>query len=121
MNTDDGDVLRFKEHIAGDLQTSVWPGFVPPGGDPISICPQIIIFGLTPIAHGWSHFKFNDNDVQPWLNPNRHNINSFGFNANGVLLNYATGEPMKFMMYAHGAWDGIDPGSFRSIIKTKLN
>ena len=114
MGTDGEEVLRFKERINGDLQTSVWQGFVPPD------CGLIVGFGLTPIANGYSHFKFNDNDVNPSLNPNRHNVNSFGFNANGVLLNYNTGEPMRFMMYFHGTWDGIDFDSFRSIVKTKL-
>ena len=119
IDTDGDTRFRFKDHITGDLQTSLWAGFVFPGG-PGGLCDQIVNAGLTPIANGYSRFKFNDNDVEPWLNPNRHNINSFGFNANGILHNYDTGEPMRFMRYVHGTWDGIDEDSFRSIVKTKL-
>ena len=120
MDAEGEDVLRFKNHIKGDLQTSVWPGYVPPGSDPISLCPQVVVFGLTPIANGWSRYIWNDNDVNPGLNPDRHNMNSAGFNAHGVLVNYETGEPMRFKMRFHGIWDGLDPESIRTILELKL-
>jgi hypothetical protein len=114
MNTDDEALLRFKQQIRGELQTSVWDGFAPP------VCGPIIELGLTPIANGSSHFKLNDNDLIPSLNPDGHNFNSYGYNANGVLLNYDTGEPMRFMTYFHATWDGESIDSFRSIQKVKL-
>ncbi len=116
MRTDGEDVLRFKNHFKGDLQTSVWPGFVPP----LAACTQVWNGFGGPIASGWSRFKWNDNDVIPQLNPDRRNMNTFGFNANGNLIDSVTGETLRFMMYVHAAWDGIDGASFRSIIKTKL-
>jgi hypothetical protein len=120
MGTDDEVVLRFKRLVnSTDMLTSVWPGLAPSGG-PGNVCLQILFGGVTPIANGWSHFRFNDNDTNPSLNPDRHNMNSAGFNANGVLINYDTGEPMRFMMYAHLIWDGIDFASTRTISKTKL-
>ncbi len=63
----------------------------------------------------------NDNDVVPWWNPDRHNMNSFGFNANGFLYDFSTNERMRFMMSYHAMWDGIDDASFTEMLKTNLH
>ncbi len=116
MQTDGEDVIRFKDHIVGDVQVYVYSGFSPPG----VLCAQIF-FGLDElIASGMAHFVFNDNDVVPSLNPDRRNMNTFGFNTNGHLFNATTGERMRFMMFWHAAWDGQDPASFREKFKFKL-
>ena len=111
-----GDGHRYKRHFSGDLFTTVWPGIAGPG----AVCEQIFLGTGQPIATGMAYFRFNDNDVEPWLNPDRHNMNSFGFNANGTLYDFATGEPMRFMMYWHAMWDGIDEASFKEIFKSRL-
>ena len=115
MDTDGDDILRFMERFRGDLLTSVWEGFVPPGG-PFGVCS-----GVTPIANGYSRFKGWDNDKVPWLNPDRHNANAFGFNANGTLIYYDTGEPARFTMLANAVWDGLDSDSFRVLTRTTLD
>lgn len=121
MDTDGDDVLRFKSHVSSnDMVTSVWPGFASADDGPDNICLQILSFGLTPIATGYSRFRLNDNDVIPNLNPNRHNANSFGFNAHGDLLYYDTSEPVRFWMHVHAVWDGEDFDSFRAIVRTRL-
>lgn len=120
MDTDGDDVLRFKSHVnSNDMLTSVWPGFAPAGG-PDNVCVQIISFGVTPIATGYSRFRLNDNDVLPDLNPNRRNANAFGFNARGDLVYYDTGDPVRFWMHVHGVWDGEDFDTFRAIVRTRL-
>jgi hypothetical protein len=120
MDTDGDDVLRFKSHVkSNDMLTSVWPGFVPAFG-PENACFQIFVLGITPIATGYSRFRLNDNDVDPSLNPNRRNANSFGFNAHGDLSYYDTGELVRFWMHVHAVWDGEDFDTFRTITKTRL-
>ncbi len=111
-----GDGHRFKNHFSGDLFTTVWPGLALP----FEVCDQIFSGAAQPIATGMAHIRWNDNDVIPSLNPDRHNMNSFGFNTNGTLYDFLTGEPMRFMMYWHAMWDGQDPSSFREIFKSKL-
>ena len=111
-----GDGHRYKNHFTGDLFTTVWPGIVFPG----EICEQIFLGTGQPIATGMARIVFNDNDVEPWLNPDRHNMNTFGFNTNGTLYDFSTGEPMRFMMFWHAMWDGIDGASFREMFKSKL-
>lgn len=120
MDTDGDDVLRFKSRVSSnDMLTSVWPGFTPAGG-PENICLQIIVFGVTPIATGYSRFRLNDNDVLPGLNPDRRNANAFGFNAHGDLVYFDTGDPVRFMMLVHAVWDGDNPDTFRAVVRTRL-
>ena len=119
MDTDGDDVLRFKNRVSADLQTSVWPGFAPPGG-PVNVCVQILFFGVTPIANGYSRFRLNDNDVDPSLNPNRSNANAFGFNAHGDLVYYDTGDPAHFTMLVHAVWDGENDDTLRAVVRTTL-
>jgi hypothetical protein len=87
---------------------------------PEDVCEQILLGSGHPIATGMARIVWNDNDVEPWLNPNRHNMNSFGASSKGTLYDFSTGEPKRFMMSWHAMWDGIDGASFREIFKSKL-
>ncbi|MDH3676364.1 MAG: hypothetical protein OES12_12790 [Anaerolineae bacterium] len=89
-------------------------------GGPDNVCIQILFFGVTPIATGYSRFRLNDSDVIPGLNPDRHNANAFGFNAHGDLLYFDTGEPARFTMYVHAVWDGENFDTLREVVRTTL-
>lgn len=112
-----GDGHRFKNHRTGDLFATVWPGIAGPS----DVCAQISSGTGQPIATGMVRIKANDNDVEPGLNPGRHNINSFGFNSNGTLYDFSTGEPLRFMSSYHAMWDGVDFATYREIFKSSLH
>ena len=111
-----GDGHRYKNHYTGDLYTTVWPGIFFPD----EVCAQILFGTGQPIATGMARVVWNDNDVEPWLNPDRHNMNTVGFKSNGTLYDFSTGERMNFMMYWHALWDGQDPSTFRALFKCNL-
>ena len=103
------DGVRYTRRFGGEALVSVY------AGEPD--CTNI--WDHMPLAEGMLKFKYHDNDVEPWLNPDRHNMNSFGYNANGTLFS-PTGERMHLLINWQAMWDGIDPESFREIFKMKL-
>ena len=60
------DGTRYRNHFSGQVVAAVYAG--PPD------CAFIL--GSTPLATGVVHVRWNDNDVEPWLNPDRNNMNS---------------------------------------------
>jgi len=103
------DFVRYTRRFNGEASAYVYAG-EPNCGN---------IMGQIPLATGLVRYKFNDNDVAPWENPDRHNMNSFGYNANGQLYS-PDGDMMHLLINWHGMWDGLDPESYREIFKMSL-